>query len=274
MVVFPPAKINLGLNVLRKRADGFHEIESVLFPIPLTDALEAIVDHELPEGQLIYSRSGTPIPGNLAADLCTRAHSMLAERRVLPGIRLHLHKVIPMGAGLGGGSSDGANTLFLLNDLLQLGFSISELASMAEQLGSDCPFFLDHVAQLATGRGEVLTPVDLDLSGLFLFLIAPNVHVGTAEVYANTGPTERSAELHSSVSRSRISEWPTTLVNTMEPYVFRTYPAVAEAKQLLIEAGARYASMSGSGSTVYGLFDEPPSGIQLPLDHRSWLFKL
>ncbi|MEZ4739495.1 MAG: 4-(cytidine 5'-diphospho)-2-C-methyl-D-erythritol kinase [Flavobacteriales bacterium] len=236
MVVFPPAKINLGLNVLRKRADGFHEIESVLFPVPLTDVLEAIVDPELPEGQLIYSRSGTPIPGNLAADLCTRAHSMVAERRVLPGVRLHLHKVIPMGAGLGGGSSDGANTLSLLNDLLDLGLSMSELAGMAVRLGSDCSFFLDQGAKLATGRGEELTPVDLDLSGLYLYMIAPNVHVGTAEVYANSAPTERSAELHVLASRSRIPEWPTHLVNTMEQYVFRTYPAVADAKRLLIEA--------------------------------------
>jgi 4-diphosphocytidyl-2-C-methyl-D-erythritol kinase len=148
------------------------------------------------------------------------------------------------------------------------------LEEMAGRLGSDCPFFLSQGPQLATGRGEVLTPLDIDLSGLYLVLISPSVHVGTAEVYANTRPTERTVDLPGVLVRSRLSEWQTILVNTMEPHVLRAHPNVANAKRILIEAGAQYAAMSGSGSTVYGLFNQPLPALDLPNDHRSWIFRL
>jgi 4-diphosphocytidyl-2-C-methyl-D-erythritol kinase len=195
MIVFPHAKINLGLNVVRKRADGYHDIETVMVPIPLCDALEAVVDPGLGANEVILTRSGLPVPGKETDDLCLRAVRAIQQERTLPGLRIHLHKVIPMGAGLGGGSSDGARTLLLLNDLLELHLTPSSLHSMAAALGSDVPFFLQQGAQLAEGRGEHLRRVEVPLAGLWLVLIDPGVHVPTADVYANTVPTGTSVGL-------------------------------------------------------------------------------
>lgn len=273
MLAFPFAKINLGLNVLRKRPDGFHDIESVLVPIPLRDAVEVVVDPSLTAGKVVLTYSGAPIPGEPDDDLCLKAVRAVQRVRELPGLQLHLHKVIPTGAGLGGGSSDAAHVLLLLNDLLSLGLSPAELHGLAAQLGSDCPFFLDERPQLAEGRGERLTPLALRLRGHWLLLVNPGIHVGTAEVYRNTVPTERSAALAQALS-APLAEWSRTVVNTMEPYVFSTYPAVAEVKQRLLGAGAVYAAMSGSGSSVFGLFNAPPPAIQFPAGHRAWTLPL
>lgn len=272
MVVFPHAKINLGLNVLRKRPDGYHDIESVMVPIPLCDVLEAVVDPD--QSQVIYTRSGLAIPGDLRNDLCLRAVERIRTVRELPGLRLHLHKVIPMGAGLGGGSSDGAFTLHLLNKLLDLRFSKDELHRMATELGSDCPFFLNEGAQLASGRGEELRPVQLDLTGLDILLINPGIHVSTLEVFANTFPTGRSWNLEQLVARDRITNWQGSIVNTMEPYVFGKYPEIALIKTALLEHGAIYAAMSGSGSTVFGLFNSLPEKLDLPTGQSQWVFSL
>ncbi len=272
MVVFPHAKINLGLNVLRKRPDGYHDIESVMVPIPLCDVLEAVVDPD--QSEVVYTRSGLAIPGDPRNDLCSRAVEMIRLTRELPGLRLHLHKVIPMGAGLGGGSSDGTNTLLLLNKLLDLRFTKGELHGMATGLGSDCPFFLNEETQLATGRGEELRPLPLDLSGLHMILINPAIHVGTPEVFANTAPTGSSVNLEHLVDRDRITEWQGTLLNTMEPYIFGKHPEIAVIKTALLEHGAFYAAMSGSGSTVFGLFNSLPQKLDLPTGQMQWIFSL
>jgi len=272
MVVFPHAKINLGLNVLRKRPDGFHDIESVMVPIPLCDVLEVVVDPD--QNEVLYTRTGLEIPGPSGNDLCLRAVEMIHTARELPGLRLHLHKVIPMGAGLGGGSSDGAFTLLLLNKLLDLRFSKSELHQMATGLGSDCPFFLSEGAQLASGRGEELRPLQLDLSGLHMIMINPGIHVATAEVYANTVPSGSSWKLEQLVTRDRIADWQGSIVNTMEPYVFEKYPEIALIKTALLSHGAIYAAMSGSGSTVFGLFNSLPEKLDLPSSQVQWVFSL
>lgn len=264
MLVFPNAKINLGLNVISKRADGYHDIESVFVPIPFYDALEAIVDRTLEHGRLVYSRSGLTIPGDPKNDLCFRAHSMIAACYEIPGVRLHLHKVIPMGAGLGGGSSDGTRTLMLLDKLLDLRIPDPELLRMAADLGSDCPFFIGEGVMLATGRGETLIPLELDLNGLYVALVHPNVHVGTAEVFANIVPTGRSVDLNSLVARSRISKWQEDVKNTMEPYASKKHPVIEQVKREFLSKGALYAAMSGSGSSVFGIFSERPIGIVLP----------
>jgi 4-diphosphocytidyl-2-C-methyl-D-erythritol kinase len=269
MLVFPHAKINLGLNVLRKRADGYHDIETVFYPIPLCDALEALVEEDLGQGQLVYTRSGIEVPGDPTKDLCVRAHALIIARRTIPGVRLHLHKMIPMGAGLGGGSSDGAHTLLLLDTLLNLKIPKAEMLTMAAELGSDCPFFFGKGAMLASGRGEMLTSLGLDLAGLHLVLIHPNIHVGTSEVYANTKPSGQSIDLGAVVRRSGIPHWQKDLVNTMEPFVASKHPLIAEIKQLLIEKGALYAAMSGSGSTVFGIFPTPPEDLELPTSLRA-----
>jgi 4-diphosphocytidyl-2-C-methyl-D-erythritol kinase len=273
MIRFPHAKINLGLNVVRKRADGYHDIESVLVPVPLRDVLEVVIDPSLQAGALVFTRSGLPVPGELETDLCWRAVKAIGQDHALPGLRMHLHKVIPMGAGLGGGSSDGTHALLLLNDLLQLGLPYARLHAYASALGSDCPFFLRPVAQLAEGRGERLSPLDLDLKGLWLVLIDPGMHVPTAEVYGHLKASGASQDL-GMLTILPIEQWSGRIMNTMEPYVFATRPAVAHVKEKLLSEGATYAAMSGSGSAVFGFFRQAPPVLTWPVGHRSWTFRL
>jgi 4-diphosphocytidyl-2-C-methyl-D-erythritol kinase len=274
MLRFPQAKINLGLNVLARRADGFHDIESVMVPIPLHDVVEAVLAPDLGTNGLEYTRSGLPIPGPIETDLCYKAVRLLQRGRDLPGLRLHLHKVVPMGAGLGGGSSDGASALELVNTLCGLQLNKQQLADHALELGSDCPFFLQGQVCIARGRGERLTPVDIDLNGLWLILANPGVHVGTAEVYRNTEATELNWPIEAILHRRLQFEWEKTLPNTMEPYVLRTYPEVEALKQKLKEAGAFYTAMSGSGSSVFGLFTEEPVMPAFTSTTRAWKLQL
>lgn len=274
MIVFPNAKINLGLNVLARRTDGYNDIESVLVPIPLHDVMEAVIDPTLPANELIYTRSGLPIPGDVNSDLCYKAVRRIQVDQTLPGLRLHLHKVIPMGAGLGGGSSDGAHTLTLLNTLCRLGLSYEVLSGMALELGSDCPFFLNNRTCIARGRGELLTPVSLDLSGMWLVLANPGVHVSTAEVYTNTPATGIPLNFAASLHLERLPEWNTLLRNTMESYVFKSYPTVRILKQKLNDHGAAYTAMSGSGSSVFGLFTKEPGELEMPTGTLFWKLRL
>ena len=269
MLSFPFAKINLGLNVVRKRADGYHDIESIMVPIPLHDVLEIITDDELARNEIVYTRTGLSVPGEPRADLVVRAISSLQKDRELPGLRVHLHKVIPMGAGLGGGSSDAAHALVLTDQLLQLGCSADHLEAIAAELGSDCAFFLREKVQLALGRGEILSPLSLDLSGKHVLLVNPGIHVSTAEAYRNLAPTGALMDLGFRVQRP-LAEWRELLPNTMEPSVFEHHPAIAAIKSKLYATGAAFASMSGSGSTVYGIYEEQPPTMTWPMDHQVW----
>lgn len=274
MLLFPHAKINLGLNVVRRRADGYHDLQSLMLPIPLRDALEAVVDPMIPANEVVYGRSGLDIPGDATKDLCMKAVDAVRERRHLPGLRIHLHKVIPMGAGLGGGSSDGTHMLLLLNALLDLSLEASELQAMASSLGSDCPFFLIDAPQLAEGRGEILRPVALDLTGLWLVVVNPGEHVSTPEVFKNSTPTGAGSDPVSIVRESPLEDWATLLPNTLEPYVLGTYPKVADAKRILERAGANYCAMSGSGSTVFAFFRKAPPAFVWPTGYSHWVFAL
>ncbi len=274
MLLFPHAKINLGLNVLRKRADGYHDIESVLVPIPLHDVLEAIIDPTLKKNDIVFTRTGIPVPGDPDQDLCMKAARLIQRERELPGIRIHLHKVIPIGAGLGGGSSDGAHTLLLLDHLLNLGITPAELHDIASSLGSDCPFFLAERPQWITGRGELLQPITLELRGWWLMLVHPPVHVSTAEVYAHSTPAPARADLLQAITTTTPDRWNGLVVNVMEEYVLTTCPAVAEAKDRIAKSGANYAAMSGSGSSVFGLFRTRPGLPALPPGHRAWVLPL
>lgn len=273
MLVFPFAKINLGLQVLRKRPDGFHDIRSVLFPIPLRDALEAIVDNTLPPGRVKFESTGLPVPGDPASNLCLKAVELIRQRHELPGLRMHLHKAIPTGAGLGGGSSDGAHTLLMLDQLLGLGFTVEELHDMAVQLGSDCPFFLKEQPQLAEGRGEQLSSIDVDFKGHWLVLVNPGIHMPTAEVYQGMTLKDTHTDLQEAL-KAPPSAWLTTVVNDMEQYAFTKHPAIAAIKAELLKQGAVYAAMSGSGSSVFGIFREEPFGIVFPEACRLWVFEL
>lgn len=258
MIAFPPAKINLGLNVLHKRSDGYHDIESVLVPIPLYDVLEIILAPDVAAGEVVFTSSGLPVPGDTSNNLCLKAVDAVRAHRPLPGLRMHLHKVIPMGAGLGGGSSDGAHTIRLLDELLELQLGDALKHELAASLGSDCPFFLSDRPQLATGRGEVLKSVELDLRGWWLALVNPGIHVGTPEVYKNTTPTGRSMDFLAVVGNAAPATWRSEVVNTMEDYVFSAYPAVKAVRDELLALGADHAAMSGSGSSVFGLFRAEP----------------
>lgn len=273
MIVFPQAKINLGLNVVRKRPDGYHDIQSVLVPIPLCDVLEAVVDPSLAPGEVRFTRSGIPVEGAITDDLCMKAIRAVEEVHALPGLRVHLHKAIPTGAGLGGGSSDAAQMLLLLDRALGLRTSKARLYEWAARAGSDCPFFLEPAPQLAEGRGERLTPIPLDLEGTWLMLVNPGVHVSTAEVYRSTTPTGNTVDLPAALARDR-SRWQQTVVNVMEGPVARMHPVVGAVKERLLQAGAWYAAMSGSGSTVFGLFAQEPPSLGWPKDHVSWTFSL
>lgn len=273
MLLFPHAKINLGLQVLGKRPDGYHDIRSVLFPIPLHDALEAVIDPALPDGKVKFTRTGLPVPGKPEEDLCMKAVDGIRQAHKLPGLQLHLHKAIPMGAGLGGGSSDGTHTLLLLNKLLELWLSPAHLLSLATSLGSDCPFFLNNTPQLAEGRGEVLTSIAVDMKGYWLMLVAPGIHVPTAEVYRNMR-LRKSHEDIREVLRLPTNQWQGRLVNDMEDYVFTKHPEIGTIKEKLLARGAIYAAMSGSGSSVFGVFREKPVGMEWPEGCKAWALPL
>lgn len=252
MISFPPCKINLGLNVISKRSDGYHNLETCFFPVPLTDALEI-----LPADTLSFNLSGNAIPGSAEDNLCLKAYRLLQKDFNLKPVEIFLHKVIPSGAGLGGGSSDGAHTLRLLNNVFKLNLPTEQLKAYALQLGSDCPFFIEDKPMLGTGRGEVLTEVAVNLHGKFLVLIKPDIHVSTADAYAGVTPAAPLTRIQDILEKEPVSAWKNLLANDFESSVFTKYPQIAAIKEKLYANGALYASMSGSGSSVFGIFDNP-----------------
>lgn len=250
MIVFPHCKINLGLRIHARRPDGFHELSSLFFPIPLYDALEFV---HAPEPQ--WLSGGLPLDGPAQNNLIYKAyHLLLRNHAHLPNLRVFLYKAIPHGSGLGGGSSDAAFMLKALNETFSLHLSSERLHALASQLGSDCPFFLQNQPCLVCGRGEILEPFELDLSGYRLLLLKPSQAVATAWAYSQIVPMKPNAPL-SEVLRQPMESWKDTLVNDFEAPVFRQLPALASLKKWLYRQGARYASMTGSGSGLYGLFD-------------------
>jgi 4-diphosphocytidyl-2-C-methyl-D-erythritol kinase len=245
----PNAKINLGLRILSKRPDAYHEIETLMYPIPITDSLHLEMADEL-----VYTSEGVPIPGNPDENLCVKAFKLLQHDFGIAAVHMHLHKQIPIGAGLGGGSSDAAFVLKGLNQLFQLDLSTPALENYAALLGSDCPFFITNKPALASGRGEVLQTYALDLAGLTLVLVKPPISVGTAEAYSAVKPNPIGESL-ASILQKPIRNWQNELKNDFEDSVFPKYPIIREIKSFLYKHGAIYASMSGSGSSVFGLFE-------------------
>jgi 4-diphosphocytidyl-2-C-methyl-D-erythritol kinase len=261
MIVFPNAKINLGLHITGKRNDGFHNLETIFYPIPWKDALEIIPSQDSIDVQ--FSQSGLTIDGSTSNNLCVKAYHLVKKKYPqLPPIQLHLLKQIPMGAGLGGGSADAAFTLNLLNKKFDLEIPNQLLEEMALELGSDCPFFLLNQPALATGRGEQLIPLKSKLNGLHLLLIYPGIHVSTAWAFQSLTLTNNRTRLDS-IYELPIETWQEQLTNDFETPVFVKYPIIGSLKNQLIEAGAIYASMSGSGSSVFGIFEKE---IPLPID--------
>lgn len=253
MILFPPAKINLGLKVLKKRSDGFHEIETCMLAIPITDVLEI-----LPSVEFIFKQTGIEVHGDQESNLCVKAFRMLQTRHGIPNARIHLRKQLPMGAGLGGGSADASYVLRGLNAVFNVGLSDDQLREMAAELGSDCPFFISDSAQIGRGRGEVLTDFSLTLNGYYLKIINPGIHVSTKEAFAGIIFSEDANSVDAILKRP-IEDWKGLLKNDFETSIFAQFPLIGELKEQLYAEGAVYASMSGSGSTVYGIFEEKPA---------------
>jgi 4-diphosphocytidyl-2-C-methyl-D-erythritol kinase len=255
MIIFPNCKINLGLSIVSKRDDGYHNIETIFYPIPFYDVLEVINDNQPSNQDVQLSISGKIIQGEEEKNLCIKAYRLLKKDfPEIPAISIHLHKNIPMGAGLGGGSSDGAYMIKLLNEKFNLGLDSIKMKSYALQLGSDCPFFIDNNPSFAEGRGEILHDVQIDLSGYGIVLINPGIHISTADAFRNISPSA-PAHPYSEIINLPVNQWKDSLFNDFEKPVFEIHPAIHEIKEKLYTAGARYASMTGTGSTVYGIFE-------------------
>jgi len=268
MVVFPNCKINLGLNILRKREDGYHDLETVFYPIPLKDALEVVRGH-LTVNSEQFTTSGLTIDGNTDNNLCIKAYHLLKKDfPSLPSIQMHLHKVIPMGAGLGGGSADGAFALKLLNDAFHLNLSNQQLIDYALQLGSDCPFFILNKPCFATSRGEVMEEIELDLSAHQFVIINPKIHIGTGWAFGNITPKIPNQSIKNIIQQP-IDTWKDALINDFELPAIQHYPEIGDIKTELYNQGAIYSSMTGSGSTVYGIFEK---GMQLKLSFPEHYF--
>ena len=255
MLTFPNAKINIGLNIIEKRADGFHNIESVFYPVEWCDVLEIVVSDQ---NEVKFQSSGLEIPGNENANLCLKAWSLLKKDHFssisqLPII--HLHKVIPMGAGLGGGSADGAFTLKMLNEIYDLKLSNDELKNYARLLGSDCAFFIENRPVFCYDKGDQFEDFSLNLREKYVVLVNPAIHISTAEAYAGVSPKKPNISLKDALKQP-ISTWKENIKNDFEEKLLLKYPTIAEVKETLYQSGAIYASMTGSGSTLYGIFEK------------------
>ena len=252
MIVYPNAKINIGLDIVEKRNDGFHNIESIFYPVmDMFDILEIV---ENKDGQLEFASSGINIPGSIDSNLCVKAFQLLQQDFSIPNVKIHLHKNIPIGAGLGGGSSDAAFMLNELDTLFKLNLSIDERINYARKLGSDCAFFIDNKPVYACQKGDVFESVTLDLSSFLIEIDYPGIHIGTAEAYSGVTPKPSENNLKELIGNS-IKDWKFTIKNDFEQSIFPNYYKIKDLKEKMYSKGAVYASMTGSGSAVYGIFD-------------------
>ncbi len=254
MLCFPNAKINLGLNIIERRSDNFHNIATVFYPIPLSDILE-IIHSENNLNKVELKITGMQISGDSERNLCVKAYYLLDKEFDLPPITIYLHKLVPMGAGFGGGSSNGAFTLTLLNQLFELGLADDQLVGYAEQLGSDCAFFIHNKPAFGTGKGNVLTDIQVDLSGKYLVLVKPDIFISTAEAYAGVNPVKLKHSIPE-LLKHPITDWKQLVINDFEESIFLRHPEIKIIKNDLYKWGALYASMTGSGSAVFGIFDD------------------
>ena len=259
MIVFPKAKINLGLRITGNRNDGHHNIETVFYPVRLCDAMEFVVSCEKSDRDLL-TVTGISLGVNPEENIIMKAIAKMREKYSFPWLKIHLHKAIPHGAGLGGGSSDAACMLKALNRHFKFSAGEQDLKSMALHIGSDCPFFIDAEPAFATGRGEILESVSPVLSGYYLLLLNPGVCINTREAYQNCRPEVPPASLCILAGRD-ITEWKSLIFNDFEEFAFRKHPVIKKIKEDLYSSGALFSSMSGSGSSVYGIFSQKPTKI-------------
>ncbi len=268
MVLFPNAKINIGLNIIRKRDDGYHDLETVYYPIGLRDGLEFIENRVK---KINLSSSGIQLELDLEQNIVVKAYRLLAADYPLPGLDIHIHKAIPFGAGLGGGSSDAAFMLKGINTYFDLGLTVIQLTDYALQLGADCPFFIENKPAFASGAGEILRNIDLSLKGYWLILLKPPRSVATKEAFARITPSTPIFHLSDSIQKP-VENWMELIQNDFEPSVFSAFPEIAQLKSLFISRGAIYSAMSGSGSSVLGLFNHDPGfeSSDFPFGYFIW----
>lgn len=260
MIIYPNAKINIGLNVVERRSDGYHNIETVFYPINLQDALEIKSMPNTKDDSYKFKIAGTLLDGSPDDNLVVRAYNLLKKDFNLPPVNMYLYKHIPTGAGLGGGSSDAAYTIRTLNEIFALHLEISEMEKYAAQIGADCAFFIQNKPVYATGIGNVFSDVELPIRGKTILLVKPDIFVSTSDAYSHIVPHRPEVPLNELV-RMPIEEWKDRVVNDFEDSVFPKFPEIAAIKDKLYDMGAVYASMSGSGSAVYGIFDEPQENV-------------
>ncbi|HYQ57390.1 MAG TPA: 4-(cytidine 5'-diphospho)-2-C-methyl-D-erythritol kinase [Draconibacterium sp.] len=267
MITFPNAKINIGLNVVEKRPDGYHNLETIFYPLKLSDALELIE-----ADTTTFSVSGIQIDSVPENNLVVKAYNILCEDYKLPPVKLHLHKVIPFGAGLGGGSSDAAFTLKMLSNYFNLGISPKRLKQYAAKIGADCPFFIENKPTFAYGIGDQFKPVNIDLSAYEIVILKPNCSVNTPQAYKNI-TAEKPVFNLTEIEKLSIEKWKHVVKNDFEKSVFPQFPEVQYLKEKLYELGAVYASMSGSGSAVFGIFRHLPVDIDKNLPKGIFIYR-
>ena len=261
MIVYPNAKINIGLNVVEKRPDGYHNLETVFYPIGLQDILEIQeLETDVPDCGYRLKLTGSLLDGSPEDNLVVRAFKLLKREFDLPPVSIGLYKHIPTGAGLGGGSADAAFTVKTLNDRFKLGLTTQQMEDYCAQLGADCPFFIQNKPVFATGIGNVFHPIELNLKYKQLVLVKPDVFVSTKDAYAKVNVRHPEKQLPELLSQP-IETWKDTVVNDFEASVFSKYPEIAAIKDKLYDMGAVYASMSGSGSSVFGIFEDPVENV-------------
>ncbi len=262
MIVYPNAKINIGLNVVEKRPDGYHNLETVFYPIKLQDALEIkTIESNVPSCGYSLKVSGTLLDGSPDDNLVVKAYKLLKKEFDLPPVSMYLYKHIPTGAGLGGGSSDAAYALKVLNEKYSLSLSDERLEAYAAEIGADCAFFIKNNPVFATGIGNIFSDIKLNLTGMTLVLVKPDIFVSTRDAYSNINPSAPKVSLKDLLSEP-VTSWKDTVFNDFEKSVFPKYPEIAAIKDKLYDMGAVYASMSGSGSSVYGIFENPVEYVE------------
>lgn len=257
MVTFPNAKINLGLDIVSKRPDGYHNLETVFYPIPLHDVLEITPETGNDAPACNFTMYNAVFEGDSDDNLVVKAYKILAADYTLPKVKISLYKNIPTGAGLGGGSSDAAFALKMLNDIAALGLEENKLEEYAARIGADCAFFIKNIPAYATGIGNILSPTTCDIKGYWLLLVKPEIHISTKDAYSLVVPAEPETPLKE-IAAIPISDWKGKMKNDFEKSVFAKHPSMKKIKDDLYTMGAVYASMSGSGSAFFGIFDSEP----------------
>lgn len=265
-------KINLGLNITAKRPDGYHNLETIFYPVPIEDALEIHVLNNSTDKKFSLHQAGMEIIGNTEDNLVVKAYLLLDKEFNLPPVDIHLYKHIPSGAGLGGGSSDAAFMLKLLNERFELKLTDEKLEEYAATLGADCAFFIKNTPTYAEGIGNIFSPLSLSLKGYQILLVKPDIFVSTREAFSLVRPHEPEYSLKEIITHP-VSEWKEQMVNDFEASVFPQYPVIGEIKEELYKNGAMYAAMSGSGSSVFGLFAPDITIPDINFGERSFVFK-